>query len=582
MSATRTAAGTSAPASAGARGAGHASRERHSAWRAVVDAALLGAARAPVPPLPGALAALVAAAGTAGPGSGTTPSAGRDLPRDPAERLGLCLAVASRARRAGARAAPLPRGVLEPPRAPADSHPEAPTAAADRLALLLEVRRTLVPAWCEACRAAGARVPDALLPAALAAGRADPSLRPVLAGVLGGRARWLARLAPAWGWVLQDEEQEAPRDPHAWAAAAADVGLGVPERRGALEALRAVDPARGRRVLAAVAPGERAPERLLLLRSLAVALEPEDEPLLVSATSDRSAEVRGCARELLRRLPGSALRARDRLRLSDVLAPRGPRGLRVVPPPGGGREPGRRACDVADGVHGADDEDGPGQVRALLGAVHPDDVSAVLGEEPEVAAARVARAADGGGAPEEAALAGLLQAAARRGDARWAAALVPVALERQDAVCPSLLRGLPARARDALLAAHLRGGKGQGPVSAAAAAAWLSEVPGPWSAALGDAVLHHLHGQVALAAATRRPWVVRAEVDLVADRAALGTPPLVALAPTGTPPDDPVVRLLADGDRVRDLRAALRADFTAADPSPTSDDERAEAWRGPA
>lgn len=167
----------------------------------------------------------------------------------------------------------------------------------------------------EACRrlhSAGLRLPAALLPAALDAGRRSTALRPALEPVLGERGRWLAALNAEWRYACGTQAQ-APREQR-WQEGSAE------QRRAVLREEREEDPVAARERLTRELPELAAKERAELLPVLMTGLCADDEPLLAGLLKDRSREVRQAALRLLLCLPGSAHSRRITDRLAPLLA----------------------------------------------------------------------------------------------------------------------------------------------------------------------------------------------------------------------------------------------------------------------
>lgn len=255
-----------------------------TAMKPLLDVALVGTGRqAPVAPAlqgPAGLLLQQIAAGEA-------PAAHRLLAM--AGALSLC-------EQAGYRPAPAPAAATA---APADTVP----AAGEALA-----RSVLAPLFADgpdrlqheaftALAQAGLRLPPALLPAALEAGRRSLALRPSLARVLGRRGLWLASLNPAWKFAA-GADTEAPWQEQ-WEHGS------VEQRRAALAAWRAEDAATARERLAAELPQLSARERADFVALLVPGLSSEDEAFLDGLLKDRSKEVRQAAAQLLLRLPAS-------------------------------------------------------------------------------------------------------------------------------------------------------------------------------------------------------------------------------------------------------------------------------------
>ncbi len=285
------------------------------AWRDLVTASLIGTERAVVPAvrLPGLPPADPAA----------------DPAADSAAGLLDLAALATAARRAGrqpGRAQPLPASDPDP-------RPLVSPAAASRLARMLGVQRLaeypgLLPEWLTVAARRGLRPPPEFLPALLdrarRAGPSDGGLRRLAAEAGGPRARWLAAMNPDWAFVTElDRTGPGSGRPDVWR-------LGdVAQRLDYLAALRAADPAAARDLVRAAWDAAPARERLGFLTVLADRLGAGDEPLLDAALTDRSADVRARAADLLARLPGSALSRR--------MARRAVSFVRIEPGPGGPR-----------------------------------------------------------------------------------------------------------------------------------------------------------------------------------------------------------------------------------------------------
>ncbi|WP_156723055.1 DUF5691 domain-containing protein [Streptomyces apocyni] len=262
-------------------------------------------------------------------------------------------------RRAGLCAAP---AAAPPALATPDARPVLPTAARNRLAMLLTGRpggggggrrgaapdlTELLPQWLALANEHGYAAPPEALPALLDAARARTDLRPQALAFAGPRALWLARLNADWKFALRatpgGAELPAPEETaevqRLW-----EEGL-FAERVALLSAVRAHDAATARDLLATTWTTERAEDRLMFLDSLRVGLGDADEPFLEQALTDRSRNVRATAAELLSALPGSALAARMAARAATCVALDRTDGKLVVEAP--------HECDAAmerDGV----------------------------------------------------------------------------------------------------------------------------------------------------------------------------------------------------------------------------------------
>ncbi|HKA88469.1 MAG TPA: DUF5691 domain-containing protein [Haliangiales bacterium] len=211
-------------------------------------------------------------------------------------------------------------------RAPEHDLPRASAAASRALATILAAFPEVLPEWLDRCRAAGRRVRERDLPALLELARTTPRLRPAVAGVLGGRGRWLTGENPAWAFAAE--------------ADAADWETGARAARAALlRRRRAEDPAAALALLESTFSADGGEDRAAFVAALEVGLSPADEAFLERALDDRRKEVRRAAAALLTRLPGSRLARRMDERLRACL-----HGARVVFP---------AACDdamIRDGI----------------------------------------------------------------------------------------------------------------------------------------------------------------------------------------------------------------------------------------
>ena len=186
---------------------------------------------------------------------------------------------------------------------PADERrPCSPAMTEVLRALLTGEQRDLLPLALAELRGRGLVLPHELLPLALAC---PEDQRPLLRAVLGARGRWLAAMNPAWSWALHDAAGVDGPPP---ADAAQRWEEGDPQqRRQVLRQLRRHDPAAARAALEAAWKQEKAEHRRAFLAVIAHGLSDADEPFLEQALSDRSAQVRGKAAELLSCLPTSRL-----------------------------------------------------------------------------------------------------------------------------------------------------------------------------------------------------------------------------------------------------------------------------------
>ncbi|MHA3703010.1 DUF5691 domain-containing protein, partial [Jatrophihabitans sp. YIM 134969] len=272
----------------------------------------------------------------------------------------VAFTVAGRAgRRVGRRELPAP--------APDDPRPEVSALAAELLRRVLVDREIALAVEILAeIAAAGRRLPDVLVPTALALASRHREFRADVLAVCGPLAGWLGVRNPAWGWAVAGGAAPAAFDPELW-----ETGDRV-ERRGQLLTLRRADPAAATDLLRTSWATTAPDERVGLLEVLATGLGPADEPLLEATLDDRRAEVRTLAARLLGRLPGSAYQGRAAARVRGLVRSE-PRGLRrvlvVVPPPpfeAADRRDGRQEAPGAPGALGRAAATGTGPVAARV------------------------------------------------------------------------------------------------------------------------------------------------------------------------------------------------------------------------
>lgn len=275
-----------------------------SHWNTLLQSALVGTARQPMP----------AADGMAGDFGALLQAL--QQPADAAQ--GLLLRVAGAVavgRRAGFVAPGLPADDAPPAAhdtSPALGDPALLAVIADALAsgpqrLQHEVLTVLATA--------GWRLPPGLLPAALDAGRRDTALRPAVGAALGERGRWLAARNDDWRYAVGASAQADAQT--RW-----DEGS-IDQRCAVLVEQRRDDPAGARERLAAELSQLPAKERAVLLGALAENLGPDDEALLEAQLKDRARDVRQTVVELLQRLPASAHVRRLEAFLAPLLSSQG-------------------------------------------------------------------------------------------------------------------------------------------------------------------------------------------------------------------------------------------------------------------
>jgi len=269
-----------------------------SHWNTLLQTALVGTARQPVP----------VAEGMAGEFGGLLQAIQAGEAQGQLLRAAGAVAIG---RRAGFVAPGLPPS--DAPVATADEHPvlndpALQAAVADALA---SGPLRLQHEGLAAITAAGLRLPHNLLPTALDAGRRAIDLRPAVIPALGERGLWLAARNDDWRYAAGASEQADAQT--RW-----DEGS-LEQRRAVLAEQRRSDPAAARERLAAELPQLPAKERAALLGALAGNIGPDDEALLDAQLKDRARDVRQAAVELLQRLPASAHVRRIEAFLSPLL-----------------------------------------------------------------------------------------------------------------------------------------------------------------------------------------------------------------------------------------------------------------------
>jgi hypothetical protein len=500
-------------------------------WTDLVDAAVLGAARATVPATgPNLDGFALASARSPDASLGGEGASGRLLD---------LAAAASRARRAGYRPADAAAAAAPRPAA-TEGRPAGSPAARRRLAeLVADGRTALTVEWLRLLAATGRRPPDVLLPALLTTAADNQRVRAVLTPTLGPLARWLAAANPAWAWAATTGHGDAdgagrgPEPGSAWTTAS------LTERRELLRRARDTDPAAGRDLVQSTWAADSYRDRVMFIGELAAGLSRDDEPLLNQALADRRGEVRRAAADLLARLPGSAFARRAAGRAAAAVRP-DDRGLVISPPADASAEM------IADAIDPAPPR-GTGRPAWLLRQVVAAAPAAWWAGHTGRSPAELLRLQAG---TEWAAVleAGWSESAIRDKDAAWIEALLDRPL---GAGSITVFQALTDADRDSWLARH--------PDSPLLAAVEL--VPAPWSAGLSAAARSRL-AAVASADPGRSPEA-RKLLRLAASR----------LEPPEPPELDPGLvhpRLhesWADMLSVLSIRAAMRREL-AEEPTP--------------
>lgn len=224
------------------------------------------------------------------------------------QRLWEAIAAHDLWQRAGAVA---PKGSALPVDVPAPETLRACPTACQRILgrLTQETQPALPREWLMLANRHGVHLPARFLPAMLALGTRQKSLRGLVAGVIGARGHWLARQNPEWTWVGAPETDS----PTLW-----DTG-NLDQRVNALHAMRADDRGAALAALQATWPSESPEARAALLACLATGIAHDDEAFLERALDDKRKEVRITAQRLLAGLPGSQLSQRMLARVGPLI-----------------------------------------------------------------------------------------------------------------------------------------------------------------------------------------------------------------------------------------------------------------------
>ncbi|WP_018637607.1 SWIM zinc finger family protein [Parafrankia elaeagni] len=273
-------------------------------WSELVDVAVVGTARAAVPPLPGLDHLAAEQDGARG---------ADDEPLTAVDRLLRATALAAVARRAGL----LPADAGGEP-APSPAPPDHAPVLAPDVSLIVEGALAGQPEarlrCLELTAEHGWHAPAELLCDLLALGRRETEIRVAISRVLGERGRWLAGLHPDGRWARRGTVETWPT---------ADAA----ERRMLLQELRHDDPAAAVALLRGPADGPPfAPfdqasgaERVAFCEALRIGTGPWDVDLLEHALDDRRTDVREAAVTSALRLPGSRLEERAAARTDGLI-----------------------------------------------------------------------------------------------------------------------------------------------------------------------------------------------------------------------------------------------------------------------
>jgi len=256
-----------------------------SHWNTLLQTALVGTARQPVP----------AASGMAGEFAALLQAIQDGEPQGQLLRAAGAVAIGRRAGFVAPGLSPSDAPVATADQRPVLNDPALQAAIADALA---SGPLRLQHEGLAAVTAAGLRLPHSLLPTALDAGRRAIDLRSAVIPALGERGLWLAARNDDWRYAVGASEQADAQT--RW-----DEGS-LEQRRAVLTEQRRSDPAAARGRLAAELPQLPAKERAALLGALAENIRPDDEALIDALLKDRARDVRQAAVELLQRLPASA------------------------------------------------------------------------------------------------------------------------------------------------------------------------------------------------------------------------------------------------------------------------------------
>jgi len=252
-------------------------------WNDVINTALLGTEKKPLPP-PAYAPQLQIVAGQINTQAGL----------DREEQFLQLAAVASNVRQSGSK--PYHQPGLNFPQAAAESFPYCSQRAIQVLRDILgQESQPLVHLWLERCIAAKKIAPPQLLSVLFNRAVQHKDIRSAVATVVGRRGEWLSRFNPAWEFSSAVDEEQL------WQTGTLD------QRKAALRQMRQQDAAKAREWLAQSWDQENANTRAELLKQLDGSVEPADESFLSSAFNEKSQKVKEAALALLRQLPDGAL-----------------------------------------------------------------------------------------------------------------------------------------------------------------------------------------------------------------------------------------------------------------------------------
>lgn len=330
---------------------------------------------------------------------------------------------------------------------PADSRPvAAPAPMATLMRLLGHSDAGLITEWSELAHARNVRVADSIVPVLLDWWSRQPKRPEVVFSVLGERGEWLASLNAAWRKPVAGSEIPSNAE-EIWQTGT------TPERVALLLTIRRHDPARAMALLQSTWQGESADERRRFVEILIERCSMADEPFLEAALDDKSKVVRRAAAAVLGTLPASRLLQRMNERTEAIIVPEGKRGVLkrgdtvTLSPPQDFDKSWER-----DGIEERA-ASGTGKrawwMRQILSAAALSVWTEALGLEPAGVLEAIA-----GDDYFGLALEALSEAAARRGDAAWCAAILRCRLAGKKievGEIQALLQSLPPEQREPLL-----------------------------------------------------------------------------------------------------------------------------------